>query len=138
MNSQEKYSEDLLRRYIKPERIGKAPEGFTEEVMTRVQSEILQLKASNSSRGRNLVPVISIIVTLVLITSAFLVPVSGTNSSVLPVFKFINSIHITVPEINLSSILRLTLPSVIIYTFIGILVLTILDRALNGIFHREK
>jgi hypothetical protein len=42
------------------------------------------------------------------------------------------------PELKASSIFRLTLPSVTIYVFIGILILTVFDRALYGIFHREK
>ena len=31
--------EDVLRQYINPERIEKAPEGFTSKVMTRIQVE---------------------------------------------------------------------------------------------------
>jgi hypothetical protein len=42
------------------------------------------------------------------------------------------------PEIGLSSIFHLTLPSVMIYAILGILVLTVFDRALYGFFHREK
>ena len=41
MNNQEKYKEDLLRQYINPEKIEKAPEGFTSKVMTRIQLETL-------------------------------------------------------------------------------------------------
>ena len=34
MNKSEKLHEDILIRYINPEKIEKAPEGFTEKIMT--------------------------------------------------------------------------------------------------------
>jgi hypothetical protein len=85
-----------------------------------------------------MVPFISSVVTILLIASAVLIPGNQSDSLVNPVFSLIKNIKFLVPEINLSSIFRLTLPSVLMYVFIGILILSLFDKALYGIFHREK
>jgi len=138
MNNQKKYNDDLLRKYISPENIEKAPEGFTSKVMTRIQIETIPLAVADRSQKKNLVPVISVAVTLFLLAAAFLIPGSESHSLALPVLNLIKNIKFSLPEINLSSIFRLNLPSVMMYVFIGILVLTLFDRALYRIFHREK
>ena len=87
---------------------------------------------------RNFVPVIYATVILFLLAAAFLIPVSESHSLAFSVLNIIKNIKFSLPEINLTSIFRLHLPSFIIYIFIGILILTLFDRALFGIFHREK
>jgi hypothetical protein len=138
MNNQEKYDEDLLKKYINPERIENAPEGFTSKVMTRIHLENAYDKVPGRAAKKNLVPLISIAVTLILLAAAFLIPGSQTDSFTPAVLKLINNIKPLLPELSVSSIFRLTLPSVMMYVLIGILVLTVFDRALHGIFHREK
>ena len=138
MNNQEKNKEDLLRQYINPERIEKAPEGFTSKVMTRIQIETVPLKAPGRLRNKSLVPVISSAVTILLIVATFLIPGSESDSLALPMVKFVKNIKVSLPEIDLPSIFRFDLPALLIYVFIGILMLTLFDRALNVLFHREK
>jgi len=138
MNKKGKYEEDLLKKYINPERIEMAPEGFTSKVMTRIQMENASDKVSVWSVKKNLIPVISIAVTLILLAAAFLIPGSQADSLTPVVLKLIKNIKPLLPELSVSSIFRLTLPSVMMYVLIGILVLSVFDRALHGIFHREK
>jgi hypothetical protein len=138
MNSQEKHTEDFLRQYIDPERVEKAPEGFTSKVMTRIQFEKQPSELAQSVWRRISVPVISGTVILLLLAAAFLIPVSESDSMALPVLKLFKNIKSSLPEVDLSSVFNLTLPSVLFYVFIGIFVLTLLDRALGKIFHREK
>lgn len=138
MNKQEKYKEDLLRQYINPERIEKAPEGFTSKVMTRIQIEAAPLKAAGRFRNRNLVPIISAGITILLIVLAFLLPGSEADSLSLPVINVLKNIKISLPQVNFTSIFSFNLPGLLIYVFIGILILTVFDRALYGLFHREK
>ena len=137
MNNQERNKEDILRQYLDPEMIEKAPEGFTSKVMTRIQLEKQPLVIKHSFWRKNSIPVISCAVVILLIGAAFLVPDSESDSMALPVLKLIKNIKSTLPELNISSVLQLTLPSVLIYVSIGLLVLTLFDRALYGIFHRE-
>ena len=138
MNNREKYNDENLRQYISPENIEKAPEGFTSKVMTRIKTETIPLAVSGKSQKRNLVPVIYAAVTLFLLAAACLIPFSESDSMTITAFRLLAIIKSSLPELNLSSIFRLTLPSFLIYVFIGILVLTLFDRALFGIFHREK
>ena len=138
MDKQEKYKEDLLRQYINPDRIEKAPEGFTSKVMTRIQLETVPLKDAGMLQNKNLVPVISAAITILLIFAAFLIPGSETDLSAVPVVELIKNIKVSLPEINLTSIFSFNLPVLMIYVFIGILILTLFDRILNMLFHGEK
>ena len=137
MNNQEKYKEDLLRQYINPERIEKAPEGFVSKVMTRIQIEAGSLKANARLRNKSLVPVISATVAILLIAATFLIPGSEADSLTLPVANIIKNIQVSLPEIDLISIFSFNVPVLLIYVFIGILILTLFDRALNILFHRR-
>ena len=138
MNNQEKFKEDLLRQYISPDRIEHAPEGFTSNVMTRIQIETGKLNAAGRLRNRNFIPVISSVVIVLLIISAILIPGNQTDSLAKPVLELIKNIKISMPVIDISSIFTFNLPVLLIYVFIGIFILTLFDRALYGLFHREK
>jgi hypothetical protein len=138
MNNQEKNKEDLLTQYINSEGIEHAPEGFTANVMTRIQMETNTVKVTGRLRNRNFVPVISSVVTILLIISAILIPGNQTVSLASPVSELIKNIKISIPVIDISSIFSVNLPALLIYVFIGIFILTLFDRALYGLFHREK
>ncbi len=138
MNNQDKNTEDLLRQYINPERSEKAPEGFTSGVMTRLQLETMPAPTGKVPRRVISVPVISAMVTAILIAVAFLLPGNKPDLLALPFLEIINNLKLLLPEAEISSIFSQTLPSVIVYVLIGLLVLTLFDRALHLIFHREK
>lgn len=135
MDNREKYMDDLLRQYIIPERSEKAPEGFTSKIMTRVQ---LETKVVEKAHSKNLVPLISAIVTTSLIVAALLIPGSKTGKLTDTVMSLFRNINISVPSFDLSSLFSLSLPSVTLYIVIGIFVLTLFDKALQGIFRKEK
>src|SRR5450759_2266534 len=124
MNNQEKHTEDILRQYIDPERIEKAPEGFTSKVMTRIQLENQPSEVAQSVWRKNSVPVISGAVILLLLAAAFLIPGNEADSMALPILKLFKNIKSSLPEVNFSSVFNLTLPSVLMYVFIGIFVLS--------------
>jgi len=138
MNNQEKYKEDLLRQYIDPEMTEDAPIGFTSKVMTQIQLESRPFPAIHKLREKSLVPLISASVTVLLIAFAFLIPGNESDSLTSPFLNLFNSLKLSVPAIDLSSIFRVALPSVLMYVFLGIFILTVFDRALYRIFHREK
>jgi len=128
----------LKRKYINSENSEKAPEGFTSNVMTRVRLETLPLTTIEKSWKKNLIPAVSVTVTFLLIASAFLISGSQSDPLTNPLLDLINSLKSSIPEINISSLFRLSVPSVALYVIIGILILTLFDRALYGIFKREK
>ena len=138
MNNQEKHTDDLLSKYITSERIEKAPDGFTSKVMTLVRLEKSHLVSEERSWKKNLVPVLSIVVTVLLIVSAYLIPSGKTDPISNPVLSLIKNLKLSFPDVNISSIFRFSLPSVMIYAIIGIIILTVFDRALFRVFHRQK
>jgi hypothetical protein len=138
MNNQEKYKEDILRQYINSESIEKAPDGFTSKVMAHIQPEKQHSLVTGRSRRKNLVPAVSALVIILFVSAAFLIPAGKSDSIAVPVLDLFKSMKSLLPELSFTSIFRLTLPSVMMYVFVGILVLTFFDRALYGIFHREK
>jgi hypothetical protein len=138
MNNQEKHTDDLLSKYITSERIEKAPEGFTSKVMTLVRLEKSHLVSEERSWKKNLVPVLSIVITVLLIVSAYLIPSGKTDPISNPVLSLIKNLKLSFPDVNISSIFRFSLPSVMIYAIIGIIILTVFDRALFRVFHRQK
>jgi hypothetical protein len=138
MNNQEKHRDDLLSKYITSERIEKAPDGFTSKVMTGVRVEKSHVGAEEKSWKKNLVPVLSIVVTVLLIVSAYLIPSGKTDSIANPVMSLIKNLKLSFPDVNISSVFRLSLPSVMMYAIVGIIILTVFDRALSRVFKKEK
>lgn len=132
MNKKTKNSDDILNGYIKPELIEKAPDGFTARVMRSVQFEPIPLKNT-----RNLVPVISGMVTILLILTAFLIPGNDSGTPLIPAVNLLKHIKGTMPSFSLNSIFNFSFPALVVYIFIGILILTLFDRALNIFFHQR-
>ncbi len=138
MNSQSNYSDDLLRQYITPEKREEAPEGFTSKVMLGIRSETDPSGVTGYVWMKNIVPAVSALVTLLLIVAAYLIPDSQSETMDLPVLKLLNNIKLSIPELDLSSVFKLTFPSVTLYVIIGIICLTVFDKALSGIFRRSQ
>lgn len=138
MSKQEEYKDDILRKYILSEKRENAPEGFTSNVMTRIQLDSIPSVFSVKERKRNLVPYISVLITMVLIVAAMLMPDDQPDALSSPVISFIKDLRFTIPKLNFFSIFHQNLPSVILYVIIGIIVLSLFDRALYGIFKSEK
>jgi hypothetical protein len=138
MNNQEKYKEDLLRQYIDPEMIEEAPKGFASKVMTQILLESRTSPITHKLRERNFIPLISVSVTVLLIAAAFLIPGKEPDAFTSLFLNLYKNLKLFMPEIDLSQVFSLSMPSVIVYVFLGILLLTIFDRALYRIFHRQK
>jgi hypothetical protein len=138
MNKQEKYDEDLLSRYVNPEGIEKAPEGFTTNVMSLIKTENEPVEAAIKPRKRSLVPVISGAVTVLLIALVFLMPDNKSDIMTLSALELLKNIKVSLPEIDLTTLFRSNLPATFFYGLLGILILSLLDRALYGVFHKEN
>jgi hypothetical protein len=138
MDNREKYKEDLLKHYLNPEQTEKAPEGFTSKLMTRIQLDTLPVEHTVNHRSRNLVPLVSAGVVLVLILTAIIIPDSASDAAGNQVTGFLNNIKAALLSINLRTALRINLPVTLVYVSIGIFLLLVFDRALSGVFKRDK
>jgi hypothetical protein len=138
MRTPEEFKEDPIRRYLNPEMTEKAPKGFTEKVMAGVNIEARPMKGISMQSHKSYVPVISIAVILVLTALALTLPSAGNVPASMPWMKIFHNIELPALKINLDSLLRIKLPGYLPWLLLSILFLSIFDRALNGIFHREK
>jgi hypothetical protein len=138
MNSQEREKEDPLRKYIHPERIERAPEGFTSNVMTRIRLETENVKVTGRVKNRSIIPAISAAITVLLVIAAVLIPGNQSDYIAKPLFDHLRSVKFSYPEVDITSLFSRSIPALLIYIFIGIFILSIFDRALYGLFHRQK
>lgn len=138
MNKSEKLKEDILSGFIHPEKIEKAPEGFTENVMTRIHIENLSPVIPNKYFYNIKVPLISGLVTVALIISALLLPETDKNSMFIPFLNRLSNFHVGLPDINLNKFVDFALPGWMIYISTGMFMLLIFDMALNTFFKRQR
>lgn len=138
MNKHEQYEEDLLRKFMNPGKIEKAPEGFTSKTLTRIQ---IEAQSSGLKKGffvKNRMPLISAAVTAGFIIIAVFIPSGNTDSASSAIWQHIRSIEIALPQISNDYIQNLTLPGWIPYAVTAFLLLGFIDRVLSGFFNRQE
>ena len=138
MNKQEMNDDTLLRKYLNPEKVEKAPDGFTSKTLARIQIDIQSAKVNNGLLVKNRVPLVSAAITAGLILAAIMIPANQTESVGSTVWRYIQDMEFTLPVINNNYFNDLSFPGWFSYALLGILLLGFFDRALSGIFHRGK
>ncbi len=138
MNKQNQYNDDMMKEFLNPEMIEKAPEGFTLKTMTRIQIETQTERVRYGFFLRNRVPLISTLITAGLIIAAILIPANETDSVGSAVWKLFLDLEFSLPRISNTHLDNLNLPGWINYAIIALFLLVFLDKALSGIFHRER
>jgi hypothetical protein len=138
MINQGKYNDDPLRQYISPGNRVQAPEGFTSKIMSRIQFKTESIEQRSKFHVKSWVPIISILVTIVLIVTAFLIPHSETGSIIQKVISYLPELNLSISMDKINSLFTLVLPGWFPYILISIFILVLLDRAFISIFHREK
>jgi hypothetical protein len=138
MNDKKKFDEDPLRKYITPQGIEKAPEGFTSKIMSHIHVDTKTAQVIEKHHKTSPVPMISAFITVILIISAILIPGSESDSSEFMLFRFISNIEISLPSLDLTSAFAYKIPDWIIYSVTTILILAIFDKLLSGFLRREK
>lgn len=138
MNTQQEFENDNLREYLTPETSERAPSGFTGKIMTIVSLEGKPVKIRKKLVKGALIPVISVSVALILTGIVLLLPSNSNEIEGMSWTKIIKDINLTAFNINLDSLFSFSVPGYLPYLFICILLLTIFDRGLNGLFHRGK
>jgi len=124
--------EDILREYIDHDRVEKAPENFTQNVLAKIRLESVPQKAPGKQWKYRTVLVVSAIITIILIVLASVLPEVAQAPS--PVARFFQNIDLPVLRINFEILKNLEPPVWITYVSVGILLLGIFDRALQRLF----
>lgn len=136
MNKSDRHEDDILKHLIDAGRIEKAPDGFTEAVMTRIRFETETTKLSDHVNRRITVPVIAAMTVILLVVVSLIAPSGNTEPSV--VLKFVQGIKVPAFKISLESLPAINLPGWIAWFFVGLLLLVIFDLALSSLFHRQR
>jgi hypothetical protein len=138
MNKQEQYEEDLLRKFINPERIEKAPVGFTPKTMARIQIETQEARLKPGFFAKNRVPLISAAIIAGFIVIAVLVPANDADSVGSVFWQYMQNIKITLPGIRDTVFKDSIIPGWMIYALAAFPLLAFLDKALFGFFHKQE
>ena len=138
MNKEEQYEEDLLRKFINPERIEKAPEGFTSKTLARIQIEAQSQGFKKGFFFKNRLPLISAAITALFIITAVFIPSGNTGSTGSTIWQYIQNIEITLPQISNDYLQNLSLPGWVSYAVTALFLLVVFDRALFVFFHKEN
>lgn len=137
MEKQDKFDEDILNQYINSDQIEKAPDGFTSKIMSRIQIE----RVTNKIPGKSFVgsvPFVSSLVTIALIIASALLTGNDNDQTSSVLNKYFNDLHFSLPSVDFKNIFRISLPTWLPWVFVGILILTIFDKALFSIFSKDK
>ena len=126
----------MIEKYIIPGMVERAPEGFTQKVMTRVLFE----KAPNEKvilwkRIRVPVAVLTVAVALIILSVVLLSP--SDNAYITGISNVMNGVSLKLPAMNEGLLNNLKIPGIVIYLSVGILFLSLFDFGLNRLFRRR-
>lgn len=138
MNNQMNKESDPLRRFLGPDKIEKAPAGFTAKVMKNIRMEAAPAIRKGSFQRISTIPLISLMVTVSLIIITLLSPARKNDIYVRLITDSFSKIKTSLPVVDLNSIFNFNLPEVLIWVIAGLFILTIFDRALHGFFQKAK
>jgi len=136
MKKTEEREMDLNRRFMNPEKIEKAPEGFTDNVMSAVRVGS-RLVVNKKERAKGfIVPAAVLAFMLVLVIISVFSGIDKNTVSDGAISKILQDISLF--KIKTPSLPGLTLPGIVVYISLGIFVLGIFDLFLGRIFYRRQ
>ncbi len=139
MDKLKENDDDFLRSYINRGRIEKAPVEFTSETMTRIRLEAGSLSSAPVRTRKWFVPALSVLITISLAAAALLlIPSDGGNNFFSTLPDLIPEFSIVLPNPDIRFLHEINVPDWTVYGAACILILAFFDRALWGLFHREK
>ncbi len=138
MKTTQENKEDILREFFSTESIEKAPEGFTANIMSRIQVEPATVEKRVRAARLKMVPLVSAAIVVLLVVMAVLLPDKSSTAATGPAFDLVKKISLMLPSVDAAPHIKLNIPATFIYISVAVFMLSFFDRALNGIFHRDK
>lgn len=138
MNNQKNQEKDILKEYIDPERIEKAPDGFSLKTMARVHIEAGTGPERERFLIRNLVPAVAGLITIILIALVILLPDTNGTSLIRTIVEKTGIAGVSFPQFDIDLLTGFSIPSIVSYLLIGIFMLLLFDRVLSLFFHRNR
>jgi hypothetical protein len=131
---------DLLKYMVSDTKL-RAPEGFTEKVMTRATLERVTRVIRYESPVKPHYIVAAGVVAVVLIVIALFLPKSDLSGKGLALFSdMAGNLNFSLPELKPIHLpdTGFDIPSLFVYLAIALFLLTLFDRALSGYFNRKR
>lgn len=133
--------DDKLLKYMVSDTKLRAPEGFTEKVMTRATLERVTRVSRYESPVKPQFILAAGVVALVLIIVALLLPDSDVSGWA-PAFlnELTGNIQFSLPQLKPLQLPDhgIDIPSLFVYLAIALFLLTLFDRVLSGYFNRKR
>jgi hypothetical protein len=129
--------QDPLKKYFQTEKIEKAPDGFTGNIMSRIGIEAKTVSRRRLSVQRFRVPLVSASVIVLLVLAAVFAPINQTDTGFTPILKLISNIKFTIPDLSIMKGQNLHFPDWTLYGFAGLILIAFADKALFAFFHRS-
>ena len=136
MKNQDHSEEDLIKRYFNPTVIARAPGGFTDKTIARIELEKQKANPLMDFWHSKKVPVISGVVIFVLIAAAIIIPEKQNTGFGSAVLDYVSSL-----DLSFSFLKMLKLPSLpgwLIYSVMGIILMIIADLAFASFSEEAK
>jgi hypothetical protein len=128
---------DLLKEFISPEMSGKAPDGFTNRVMTRVMLE-KEVNRKTVLLNRFRIPIMVGLISSVLIASTAIFSSPSENPWLKTASDAMEKITFKMPQLSDGILTSGNIPVIIIYTSIALFLLSLFDLGLKNLFHRKN
>jgi|WetSurMetagenome_2_1015567.scaffolds.fasta_scaffold233569_2 hypothetical protein len=130
--------DDILRIYMNPEGIKKAPSEFASDVMRNIKISNAYIKKCENKSHKSKIPAIFVLFTLSLIILTCILTNSNGNLNFSPFMNVIRNINYPNFDNKIDAFLRINLPGWLPYLFIAIISMTFFDKKLDSFFHRQK
>ncbi len=137
MKQKQESEPDRLIEFLNSVEIAKAPEGFTDKLMTKILIKPLPVLRPTLQSEKSVVPYISAGIAILFILIALLLP--GMKSTY-PTFKWtgnLEKISSLIPDIKLTWTLSISFPEIMAYVTVSVFLLLIFDRSISRYFYQE-
>jgi len=128
---------DILEKYISAGMSEKAPDGFTNKVMTRIMFE-KAVSREESLFQRLKIPITVGLISVVLIAFITIFSSPSENLWLKAASDAMQNITFKMPSLSDGIVPTGNIPVIIIYTCIAIFLLSLFDIGLKNLFHRKN
>jgi|WetSurMetagenome_2_1015567.scaffolds.fasta_scaffold440033_2 hypothetical protein len=130
-------NEDLIREYLNPETIEKAPDGLSQKIIFRIQAQEKIAPVRQTLWKKYSVLFVSGSITLIFIILSLILPRAGEDTFILPAINSLISYSDLIQKFSMDLFSGLRIPALLKYLALVIFMLTLLDFVLDFVFHRK-
>ena len=136
MKNMDQNEEGLIRKYINPGSLEKAPEGFTLKAVTRIQIEAETSRPLFKAIRMKTIPIVSILIIFFLVMASVFIPDKENGFFGSAIWDKIQNVEFSLPQFSL--VVFPDLPGWLIYSIMGIILLVLFDFTMGAFSNESK